>query len=136
MDLTALLPGRKSMESVPKYGDGSIAEKKTVHFGRMNAPTACSIVKGPCGDEMEFYLSVGEGRIERASFYTEGCTSTMVCGEMTAILTEGRTVEEAMGISPAKVLNELGGLEKEYRHCCILSVSALLRAIADYLLKP
>jgi hypothetical protein len=32
-------------------------------FGRMNDPTSSSYLQGPCGDAMEFYLVVEEGRI-------------------------------------------------------------------------
>ena len=32
--------------------------KNTQHLGRLNGPDASSYVKGPCGDEMEFYLII------------------------------------------------------------------------------
>ncbi len=33
------------------------------HFGRMNNPTASALLKGICGDEMEFYLYIKNGII-------------------------------------------------------------------------
>ena len=33
------------------------------YFGRMNSPTASALVKGACGDEMEFYLVIDDGVI-------------------------------------------------------------------------
>ena len=35
-------------------------------LGRMLVPTASAFLKGPCGDEMEFYLKITDGRIEDA----------------------------------------------------------------------
>ncbi|NQT33266.1 MAG: iron-sulfur cluster assembly scaffold protein [Candidatus Omnitrophica bacterium] len=108
--------------------------KDTKHFGRMNAPTSSAYIKGPCGDEMEFYLVIKDKIIEEVKFYTEGCITTRICGSMTAQLALGKTVEDALGISPRKVIDLLKGLSENERHCSILAVSTLYKAIVDYLL--
>ena len=36
------------------------AQSDDPFFGRMNDPTGAAIVRGPCGDEMEFYLHIKE----------------------------------------------------------------------------
>jgi nitrogen fixation NifU-like protein len=73
--------------------------------------------------------------IKKIKFYTEGCISTIVCGEMVAQLAEGKSIDEALGISPKQVIEMLRGLPENHSHCSILAVSTLHRAIADYLLK-
>jgi len=110
--------------------------RKPRYFGRMNAPTSSAFVKGPCGDEMEFYLIVDDNIIRDVRFYTEGCIATRVCGCVTAQLAYEKNIEEALGISPRQVIGLLNGLPEDHCHCSILAVSALYRAIADYLLKP
>jgi len=109
--------------------------KKPKHFGRMNDPTGSAYVKGPCGDEMEFYLIIKDGIIEEAKFYTEGCIATVVCGSITAGLASGKSIREALGISPKEVIESLKGLPEDYGHCSILAVSTLYRAIANYLFR-
>ncbi len=109
--------------------------KDTEHFGRMNDPTGSAYLKGPCGDEMEFYLVVKDRIIEEVKFYTEGCLATRICGSMTAQLALGKTIDDALGVSPRKVIDLLKGLPENDRHCSILAVSTLYKAIADYLLK-
>ncbi|MFA5093105.1 MAG: iron-sulfur cluster assembly scaffold protein [Candidatus Omnitrophota bacterium] len=104
-------------------------------FGRMNDPTGSSYLKGACGDEMEFYLVIENQRITDIKYYTDGCPATRACAEMTAHLAYGKTIDEALLISPGKVIKQLQGLPKDHLHCSILSVSTLYRAIADYLLK-
>jgi len=101
----------------------------------MNDPTSVAFIEGPCGDEMEFYLIIENGIIEEAKFYTEGCISTLACGEMTAQQAEGKSIEEALGISPKQIIELLGELSQDHSHCSILAVSTLYSAIADYLLK-
>ncbi|NQU18031.1 MAG: iron-sulfur cluster assembly scaffold protein [Candidatus Saganbacteria bacterium] len=110
--------------------------KKAKHIGRMNGPDASAYVKGPCGDEMEFYLVINKGQIEDVKFYTDGCISTIVCGEITADLVIGKTLDGALGISPKQIKDKLTGLPQEKSHCSILAVTTLYRAIANYLLKP
>ena len=105
------------------------------HFGRMNDPTSAAGIKGLCGDEMEFYLVIKNKIIEEVKFYTKGCIATVVCGSMTAQLALGKSIDEALGISPKEIINALNGLPQEYCHCSILAVSTLYKAIVDYLFK-
>lgn len=118
------------------YGDEVVeAAKEAKFFGRMNDPTASAYIKGPCGDEMEFYLVIQDGIIEDIKFYTEGCPATRACGETAASFAIGKTIDTVLGISPKEVMEKLNGLPQDHRHCSILSVSTLYKAIADYLLK-
>ena len=126
----------KHDEDLSAYPESMMSfAEKLKHFGRLNDPTSVAIIKGPCGDEMEFYLIIKNGIIEEAKFYTEGCISTLVFGEMTAQQAESKPIEEALGISPKHIIELLGKLPQDYWHCSILSVSTLYSAIADYLLK-
>lgn len=110
--------------------------RREKYFGRMNAPTSSAYIKGPCGDEMELYLVIEDNVINEIKFYTEGCIATRVCGEAVCELAAGGSIDEALAISPAKVINMLNGLPADHCHCSILAVSALYRAVADHLLKP
>jgi nitrogen fixation NifU-like protein len=102
----------------------------------MNAPTASSFLKGICGDEMEFYLYIENDIIEDVKYYTEGCHDTIVCGLAVAQRAKGKSVMDALAITPREVIESVGHLSDEGRHCAILAVSTLYRAIADYLLMP
>ena len=106
-------------------------------FGRMNDPTASAVVKGLCGDEMEFYLVVKNGVIEDVKYYTNGCDHTRTCGAAAARRAKGKTIMDALAINPREIIDAEGEiLPEEGRHCAILAVSTLYRAIADYLLSP
>lgn len=104
-------------------------------YGRMNDPAGSAYIKGPCGDEMEFYLIIEGNKITGAKYYSEGCETTRACGAMAAHLAFGKTVEQALSISAGEIIERLKGLPEDHLHCSILAVSALYRAIADYLLK-
>lgn len=105
-------------------------------FGRMNDPTSAAVVRGPCGEEMEFYLYIRADVIEDVKYYTAGCRNTKACGSAVAARAKGRATMDALAISPRDIIDSEKSLSEEGRHCAILAVSALYRAIADYLLKP
>jgi nitrogen fixation NifU-like protein len=105
-------------------------------FGRMNDPTAAASIKGLCGDEMEFHLVIRDDRIEDIRYYTNGCGNTRSCGRAVARRAKGRSITDALSISAGELIRS-GECEAEAgRHCAILAVTTLYRAIADYLLAP
>jgi len=106
------------------------------HYGRMNDPTASAFLRGQCGDEMEFYLVVAGGTIRDVRFWTDGCEATMACGEFAAQAILGRSIEEALELSAAHVLKSVPGIGPRDKHCAILTIMTLYKALADYLLKP
>jgi nitrogen fixation NifU-like protein len=126
----------KQNEDLSIYPENIVVlAKNPKHFGRMNDPISSALIKGPCGDEMEFYLVIENRIIKQVKFYTEGCISTLVCGEIAARQAEGKSIEQALAISPKQIIDLLGNLPQDHCHCSILAVSTLYRAIADYLLK-
>jgi len=105
-------------------------------FGRMNDPTGSADLVGLCGDEMEFYLCIRDGRIVDVKYYTDGCEQARQCGRAVARRAAGKLVMDALAISPREIIDSLPDLGDSGRHCAILAVSTLYRAIADYLLAP
>jgi len=108
---------------------------KPKNLGRMNDPHAAAEVKGLCGDIMEFYLLLKDNRISEILFFTDGCGPTIACGSVVTEIAKGKSIKKALKISPADVVDKLGGLPEESIHCAILAVITLYQAIADYLLK-
>ncbi len=105
-------------------------------FGRMNDPTAAATITGPCGDTMEVYLVVRDDVIQEIKYHTDGCVNTRSCGHAIARRALGRKVTDALSISAGELIRSGECRPAEGRHCAILAVSTLYRAIADYLLKP
>ena len=123
------LTGAKGPASPP-------SEAHDPFFGRMSDPTCSAFIRGLCGDEIEFYLVIEDGVIREAKYYTDGCEKTRVCGHAAARRAQGKTILDALAISPREIIDSETSLPEEGRHCAILAVSTLYRAIADYLLTP
>jgi len=103
------------------------------NFRSMPQADALAVVTGPCGDTMEIWLKINAGKVVAASFWTDGCGSTVACGSIATEMLKGRTVAQAMAVSQDEILNALGGLPEENRHCALLAANTVKEAVKDYL---
>ncbi len=101
--------------------------------GTIDRPDGFARNRGICGDTMAVYLSLKNDRIVAARYETDGCGVTTACGEAITELAEGKTLEEAFGISPRALLKDLGRLPRSHWHCCLLATTTLHNALANYL---
>ena len=88
-----------------------------------------------CGDMMTFYIKVKDNVLEDVKFKTFGCGAAIAVSSMVSEMAKGKTLEEAMKITPRSVADELQGLPKQKFHCSNLGAQALNKAIQDYLSK-
>jgi len=112
-----------------------LSQDKT-YFGQMNDASGAAYTKGLCGDEMEFYLVIENSIVTQIKYYTDGCVFTKACGAIVARFALNKPITEVLRISPQQIIEELKYLPQSYIHCSILAVSALHKAVSDYLLKP
>jgi len=99
--------------------------------GRMENPDAHASRVGWCGEVMEMYLRLVEDRITEASFWADGCLSTMACGDMITTMARGMSLQDAAAITPEELITALDGLPYKSHHCSELSVETLREAIAS-----
>ena len=74
--------------------------------------------------------------VEDIKYHTDGCENTRSCGRAVARRAKGRKITDALSISAGEIIRSGECDPESGRHCAILAVSTLYRAIADYLLKP
>ena len=102
------------------------------NIGRIDKPDSYVSVTGICGDTIEMFLNVTDGRINDLKFVTDGCGFTIACASYVTRMAVGRTVEGALLIRPENVDNYFGGLPEEHKHCAKLSVMTLEAVIENY----
>ena len=84
-----------------------------------------------CGDVLHLYLSIADGRAERASFKTFGCAAAIAAGSVLTEMVTGATLEEISRISKQDVVEALGGLPPMKVHCSVLAEDAIRAVLAD-----
>ena len=98
----------------------------------MENPDGHGRVTGPCKDTIEIFLHVSSNIVTEASFTTDGCITSVASGSMAVELAAGKSVSNVREISQNDILNGLGGLPEESRHCALLASDTLRAAVDDY----
>ena len=89
-------------------------------------------ITGHCGDTMEIWLRVRDNSIKQATFWTDGCGTTIAAGSMLTELAKWKIISHAFNITQQDVLDALGGLPEDSVHCALLAADTLKAAIKDY----
>ena len=85
-----------------------------------------------CGDQMKLWIAVKKGRISKIAFKSFGCPGAIATSSMLTALAEGKTIDDARGITDDDVIEALGGIPEKKRHCSLLGVRALQAAIRGW----
>lgn len=99
---------------------------------------AVGMVGSPaCGDMMKMWLKIDRKteRVKSLKWRTFGCASAIAATSMFSVMvTEkgGRTLNEALKISPADIMKRLGGLPDRKIHCSVLADKAFQKAVNEY----
>ena len=119
--------------------EGQYSEEVMDHFtnprnmGEIPDADGVGTVGNPvCGDIMRLYLKIKDERIEDIKFKTFGCGAAIASSSMLTELVKGKTIDEALKTSNKAIIEALGGLPSQKRHCSILAEEALEKAVNDY----
>ena len=102
---------------------------------RADANAVGTVGNASCGDIMKIYMKIENNIIEDVSFQTFGCAAAIATSSVATSLIKGKTVEEALKITNAQVVDELGGLPAQKLHCSVLAEEAIKSAVNDYLTR-
>ena len=97
-----------------------------------NADGVGLVGNASCGDIMQIFLKIENDIIVDAKFKTFGCAAAIATSSTATEMVKGLTVDEALKITNAKVVEVLEGLPPQKLHCSVLAEEAVKAAIADY----
>jgi nitrogen fixation NifU-like protein len=106
-----------------------------LYMNEMHNADGRARIQGPCGDNMELFLKFHKDRVVDASFQTDGCGPTVVCGSYAAEMALGKLPDELFEITGEFILGELGGLPPEHEHCAFLAAESLHAAVDNYMIQ-
>lgn len=96
-------------------------------YGKLSSPV--------CGDLMEIYIKVEDGRIADIKYRTFGCAAAIASSSIASEMVKGQPLEVAAKLTDEEVAAALGGLPEAKMHCSNLAASALHLALEDYYQK-
>ena len=71
----------------------------------------------------------------KASYQTNGCAWSNICGSLAAEMTLGKEPEGILEITGEAILKALGHLPDNEIHCAFLAAESVQEALHDYMLK-
>ncbi|MFZ1626311.1 MAG: SUF system NifU family Fe-S cluster assembly protein [Candidatus Moraniibacteriota bacterium] len=103
------------------------------HYGSLEAPTHRAAAKNPtCGDALCMDLRIRHGTISDVRFTGSGCAISQASASLLSEYVHGKSVEEALTIEPAAVLELLGvALSPGRLKCGLLSLETLKKSLTD-----
>lgn len=106
---------------------------KPKNIGKMAKPDGyAQIGNMTCGDQLDFFIKVKDGKIKDVKFLSFGCASNIATASIMTEKVKGMTVEEAKKYPWKKIVSDLGGLPDQKVHCSVMAVDGLKKAIKDY----
>ena len=83
------------------------------------------------GPFIQVFVKVRGGIVVDASFKTYGCPASIAsCSKLTEMV-KGKSVQEALAITPETLLKAVGRLPLGKQHCPGMALSALRKALRD-----
>ena len=100
-----------------------------------NASGVGQVGNAKCGDIMKIYLKVENNVIIDAKFKTFGCVAAIASTDIACDKLKGKTIDEALKITNADILKEMGEVPTNKIHCSVLAKEGIEEAIKDYYKK-
>jgi len=100
--------------------------------GTISHPDGYAKVTGPCGDTVEIFLCVRNGKIEDIRYTTDGCMTSHAAVSAATEMAKGQSPRGCLRISQSTILDHLGGLPESDQHCALLASITLHKALRDY----
>jgi nitrogen fixation NifU-like protein len=123
-------------ETKTAYGEiGFNRWRDPLYVGAMSDADGHGCITGSCGDTMEIFLKFDKNKVLNASYRTNGCGSSTICGSFAAEMAIGKTPDELLEITGEKILQTLSVFPKEDEHCAFLAAETLQEALNDFMKK-
>lgn len=103
------------------------------YMDAMADPDVISLLKGSCGDSMMLFLKFKNGIVERATFKTDGCASSIVCGSYAAELSLGKSPQQLLDITGETIMKQFGKLPEQQLQCAFHAAATIHKAADKYM---
>ena len=123
-------------EARKTYGEDFFQRwQNPLYIGRLEDADVSAQLKGQCGDTIAIFLKFENSTVKKASFETDGCAPSIVCGSIAAELTLGKSPEALLEITAEKIIKKIGRLPEEVLHCAFLAAAVVHSTVDKYMIE-
>jgi nitrogen fixation protein NifU and related proteins len=102
------------------------------NYGAIENPEGYAKITGPCGDTVEIFLRVKKGSIEDIRYTTDGCMTSHAAVSAATVMAKGKAPKDCIKINQSSILEHLGGMPDDAKHCALLAATTLHRALRNF----
>ena len=130
---------KKFMENLLLEKTGNLYSGKVIDYGTnprncgtLDRPDGYAKFTGPCGDTVEIFLRVRNDKILDIRYTTDGCMTSHAAVFGGHGNGQGKNLRECLKINQSSILDHLGGLPDDSRHCALLAAITLHKALRNF----
>ncbi|MCF8012064.1 MAG: iron-sulfur cluster assembly scaffold protein [Clostridiales bacterium] len=86
-----------------------------------------------CGDVCEITIHIENNVIDDIMFKAYGCPGAIATSSAVTEIAKGKDIDSVLKLKDDDVINYLGNIPEEKKHCSLLGIKALHAAVDDYL---
>lgn len=104
-----------------------------INCGIMDKPDGYAKVTGPCGDTVEIFLRINNGKIQDIQYTTDGCMTSHAAATAATVMAKGKALKDCIRINQSSILDHLGGMPDDSKHCALLAATTLHKALRNFI---
>jgi len=99
---------------------------------KIKSMDSSSSVTGTCHDTMNIGFDFKDGKLNKTSFFADGCEYSKLCLTVASNLSYGKTPEEIQKIDQKSIMKDIKGLPEDHFHCAKLAARTVYVAAEGY----
>jgi len=105
------------------------------NYGRMEHPDGYAKKDGECGENIEMFLRIKDGKVEEARFISDGCMFTKAACNAATEMAKGKTIQECLRINLSSIMDHLRGVPVDHAHCALDAALIFQKALRNYIIS-
>jgi len=85
-----------------------------------------------CGDALLVFFKIADDRVEDVKYKIFGCGAAIATSSIASEMIKGKTLDEVLEVTDAKIAAALDGLPADKMHCSNLAATAFHAAVNEY----
>ncbi len=85
-----------------------------------------------CGDALLVFFKIVDDRVEDVKYKIFGCGAAIATSSIASEMVKGKTLDEVLEVTDAKIAAALHGLPADKMHCSNLAATAFHAAVNEY----